>query len=437
MAYSSHTRTLLAGIPPTFQPRCRVWSWGSSFCVHAVVVAVAASLLRDLPQAPTPAYRMEFLLTDPQNVPDTVAPREPHPTTENSSPTVPSRAPATSTSSVRMIEQRSRAEPSIVHRTMSQAATPAVTQHEMSASVTTSESTPVERPTPIQPTPITEPSVIQRTVTPVTPTARIEPLTPSSAPINHTQAVSTPQPIERQVETVSTAGESQPVTAATVVPSQVLERSPVAAPAPVMPAEVVKAVATTLLSRSTSIETNQAPGEPDSTTGPHDSASHSTSASAASQAESASSESSNQPSLASVNGSEASGPSSPPSPESQTSPASPSTTVVMNHPPITRTLPSRPDYGWLKDLLKRRIMSLQAYPRLARMQGWEGIVVVRATINNDGSLLDAVVTESSGFVSLDEDALKLMQKACPIRLQHDLGQSHIEVFIPVHYRLER
>ena len=122
--------------------------------------------------------------------------------------------------------------------------------------------------------------------------------------------------------------------------------------------------------------------------------------------------------------------------ESGSSSAGPQPTLVMNHPPITRTIPSKPDYGWLKDLLKRRIMSLQAYPRLARMQGWEGIVVVRATIKNDGSLLDAVVTESSGYASLDEDALKLMQRACPIRLQHDLGQSHIEVFLPVHYRLE-
>jgi protein TonB len=115
----------------------------------------------------------------------------------------------------------------------------------------------------------------------------------------------------------------------------------------------------------------------------------------------------------------------------------PQQTVVMNHPAITRTIPSRPDYGWLNELLKRRIMSLQAYPRLARMQGWEGVVVVKARIKSDGSLLHAVVTESSGYASLDEDALKLMQRACPIRLQQDLGQSQIDVLIPIHYRLER
>lgn len=115
----------------------------------------------------------------------------------------------------------------------------------------------------------------------------------------------------------------------------------------------------------------------------------------------------------------------------------PVTTVAMPHPPIGRLRPFHPDYGWLTDSLRRRVESLKTYPRLARVQGWEGRVVVLATIKDDGNLLDAVVTESSGYASLDEEALQLMQRACPIRLQRDLGQSHIEVLIPVHYRLDR
>ncbi|MEQ1794164.1 MAG: TonB family protein [Nitrospira sp.] len=79
---------------------------------------------------------------------------------------------------------------------------------------------------------------------------------------------------------------------------------------------------------------------------------------------------------------------------------------------------------------------MQIYPRLARTQGWEGKVVVRATIGNDGHLLGAVVTESSGYASLDQDALSLMHRACPILIQQDFGQSHIDVLVPVHYRLE-
>ena len=82
-------------------------------------------------------------------------------------------------------------------------------------------------------------------------------------------------------------------------------------------------------------------------------------------------------------------------------------------------------------------MSLQAYPHLARMQGWEGIVVVRTTIDSDGSLVDAVVTKSSGYGALDEDALKLMHRVCPIHLPQDLGKPQIAVLIPIRYRLDR
>lgn len=111
--------------------------------------------------------------------------------------------------------------------------------------------------------------------------------------------------------------------------------------------------------------------------------------------------------------------------------------VGMNRPTMTRTVPAQSQYGWLAELLRRRTMSLLAYPHLARMQGLEGIVVVRTTINSDGGLVDAVVTKSSGYGALDEDALKLMHRVCPIRLPQDLGKSQITVLIPIRYRLDR
>jgi protein TonB len=71
------------------------------------------------------------------------------------------------------------------------------------------------------------------------------------------------------------------------------------------------------------------------------------------------------------------------------------------------------------------------------MEGWEGVVVVRTTIDSDGGLVDAVVTKSSGYGALDEDALKLMHRVCPIRLPQDLGKPQITVSIPIRYRLDR
>jgi protein TonB len=87
------------------------------------------------------------------------------------------------------------------------------------------------------------------------------------------------------------------------------------------------------------------------------------------------------------------------------------------------------------ELLRNRIVRLQAYPSLARQRGWEGIVVVRATIDRNGHLVNAVVTKSSGYGSLDDDALGLMRKACPLPLTQDLNKPKITVVVPIRYRL--
>jgi protein TonB len=116
--------------------------------------------------------------------------------------------------------------------------------------------------------------------------------------------------------------------------------------------------------------------------------------------------------------------------------ATPTESVAMHHPVITQSVSASSQYAWLMDLLRRRIIRLQAYPHLARTQGWEGVVVVKTTINSDGDLVDAVVTKSSGYDALDEDAVNLMRRVCPVHLTHDLGKSKIAVMIPIRYRLD-
>ncbi|TKB67047.1 MAG: TonB family protein [Nitrospira sp.] len=265
--------------------------------------------------------------------------------------------------------------------------------------------------------PLTNTSIVHATVNPVTPaTVEQREAHPSATAVDSTP-VESPASIDRQVETLPSVIESSQAAASpTEEPIAKNLHDDVAHPSHAVPEisqNAVETASTPLLDSASSLSSSLKQHPP-------------------------SSQPTSQPSItASQAGSQTTDSSSLSSQMGSDSPATTTQhTLVMNHPAITRTIPSKPDYGWLKDLLKRRIMSLQAYPRLARIQGWEGIVVVRATIKNDGSLLDAVVTESSGYASLDEEALKLMQRACPIRLQHDLGQSHIEVFIPVHYRLE-
>ncbi|BCA56664.1 hypothetical protein W02_38040 [Nitrospira sp. KM1] len=104
---------------------------------------------------------------------------------------------------------------------------------------------------------------------------------------------------------------------------------------------------------------------------------------------------------------------------------------------MTRTSSSRSDYSWLTATLRRRVESLKTYPHLARVQGWGGRVVVRATIKDDGSLLDARVVESSGYEILDNEAIQLMHRAFPIHLQRDIGKPQVAVMVPIQYRSER
>lgn len=94
------------------------------------------------------------------------------------------------------------------------------------------------------------------------------------------------------------------------------------------------------------------------------------------------------------------------------------------------------DYGWLRDLLWKRIEELKHYPTLARANHWEGKVVVQAVIKADGTVGALSVAESSGHALLDEEALVVMRKASPLRLKHQLETSQITILIPISYRLE-
>lgn len=94
------------------------------------------------------------------------------------------------------------------------------------------------------------------------------------------------------------------------------------------------------------------------------------------------------------------------------------------------------DYGWLRDLLWKRIEELKRYPTLARANHWEGRVVVQAVIRADGTVGALSVAESSGHALLDDEALVVMRKASPLRLTHQLEKSQITILVPISYRLE-
>ncbi|MGQ0556376.1 MAG: TonB family protein [Nitrospiraceae bacterium] len=97
---------------------------------------------------------------------------------------------------------------------------------------------------------------------------------------------------------------------------------------------------------------------------------------------------------------------------------------------------TRADFGWLTETLWNRIEELKRYPALAKMNHWEGKVVVSAIIRDDGEVMGVQIAETSGRAVLDEEAMAVMKKASPLRLKHPLGQRQITILIPINYRLD-
>lgn len=63
--------------------------------------------------------------------------------------------------------------------------------------------------------------------------------------------------------------------------------------------------------------------------------------------------------------------------------------------------------------------ALKRYPYLARRNGWEGEVLIKAVIGADGRLLHAEIQQSSGHAALDQDALKVLRVSTPLELEQN------------------
>jgi protein TonB len=101
-----------------------------------------------------------------------------------------------------------------------------------------------------------------------------------------------------------------------------------------------------------------------------------------------------------------------------------------------RRITRRADYGWLAETLWAALERHKRYPSVARMNRWEGRVVVRVSVRRDGQLVNPEVEESSGYPVLDQAAVDVVQQASPLPLKYALEQSLVPVSIPLTYQLE-
>ena len=102
----------------------------------------------------------------------------------------------------------------------------------------------------------------------------------------------------------------------------------------------------------------------------------------------------------------------------------------------TRPAPSiKVDHGWLAESLRRRLAEIKRYPSTARLNGWEGKVVLRAVIRADGHLSEVKVHRSSGYESLDNAAIEAIRLVCPLHMHQPLGTQEVAVYVPMVYSL--
>ncbi len=119
----------------------------------------------------------------------------------------------------------------------------------------------------------------------------------------------------------------------------------------------------------------------------------------------------------------------------------PDPATLREHQVVAQAAVARPaakaDYGWLAESLHRRIIELRHYPSTARLNGWEGKVVLKVSIRNDGQLKDVEVVKSSGHEALDQAAMEAVRRACPLHMKHELTAPMVVLHLPVSYSLNR
>lgn len=95
--------------------------------------------------------------------------------------------------------------------------------------------------------------------------------------------------------------------------------------------------------------------------------------------------------------------------------------------------------GMAKDYLMRVLAYLdrfKEYPYQARMSRQEGIAHLRFTIDRSGRILSYQLERSTRFPLLDQQALRMLEKANPLPpMPEDMQRSRMEVVLPVAFNL--
>lgn len=87
--------------------------------------------------------------------------------------------------------------------------------------------------------------------------------------------------------------------------------------------------------------------------------------------------------------------------------------------------------------LGRAIAKHKQYPKIAQMRGWQGQCLLDLKIDSAGNVQSASIKESSGYESLDKQALEMLRKASPFPTPPDaLKGRSFNITVPISFKLE-
>ena len=87
-------------------------------------------------------------------------------------------------------------------------------------------------------------------------------------------------------------------------------------------------------------------------------------------------------------------------------------------------------------MLSRHIAKFQRYPRLAQRRGWEGKTVLNIELTGTGDLISKNISISSGFKILDNEAMKMIDRAMPLPVSSELLSNKIlTIYIPIKFEI--
>jgi protein TonB len=91
------------------------------------------------------------------------------------------------------------------------------------------------------------------------------------------------------------------------------------------------------------------------------------------------------------------------------------------------------DYSWLQRTVSRRLEELKRSSRPSLDDSSKLKVLVKAVVSSTGELMEAEVVKSSGLDRIDQEAMRLVQRAFPMLLDHTLDRQQVVMRIPITY----